>query len=306
MTPKRLVVVGSINADLTVHVDRLPSPGETLIGHDTSISPGGKGANQAVAAALLGSDVSFIGAVGDDAHSTTAMDILSSSGVELSGVIVSMESTGLAVITVDREGENTIIVEPGANARVNADYVQNHHDSIAEAEIVLLQGEIPASGFAAAARAATGRVVINLAPVIEVDQDALLTADPLVVNEHEAALVLNQLGRQDFDGNPHDSDPEETVARLLDSGFRSAVITLGARGCVVADGGEIKHVSSPTVTAVDTVGAGDAFTGALCHRLLEGDSLIDAARFAARVGAFAVTRSGAQTSYPSATDSLPS
>lgn len=306
MTRKRLVVVGSINTDLTVNVDRLPHPGETLIGHGTSITPGGKGANQAVAAALLGSDVAFIGSVGDDAHAETAMELLSSSGVELSGVTVSTESTGLAVITVDRGGENTIIVEPGANARVDEDYVQGHRDSIADADIVLLQGEIPASGFAAAVRAATGRVVINLAPVIEVNAAALCAADPLVVNEHEAALILEQLGHRDVGAEAIDSDPEHTVAQLIDAGFRSAVVTLGSRGCVVAEGDAVTHVPSPAVTAVDTVGAGDAFTGALCHKLLEGDSLISAARFAVRVGAFAVTRPGAQSSYPSAKDSLPS
>ena len=295
-----MCVVGSINADLVVHTARHPQPGETLLGHGGEISAGGKGANQAVAAALQGATVSFVGAVGSDAYAEPAMKYLRSSGVDLEQVDVTDEVTGLAVITVDQEGENTIIVVPGANALVDDFFVSSHSSPIEAADLVLMQGEIPAEGFARAVALARGRVVVNLAPVVEVDAKALLRADPLLANEHEAGLILEQLGQRS------DGSPEELAQRLREAGFASVVLTLGARGALVAEGTDLVAVPSPQVTAVDTTGAGDGFAGALCARLLEGDALVEAAAYAARVGAFAVTRAGAQASYPDATDKLPS
>jgi len=294
-----MCVVGSINADLVVHTSRHPKPGETLLGHGGEITAGGKGANQAVAAALLGARVSFVGAVGSDAYAAPAMHYLEASGVNLEHVARTDEVTGLAVITVDEQGENTIIVVPGANALVDAPFIATHSSPIAAAELVLLQGEIPADGFAQAIALATGRVVINLAPVVEVDNEALLRADPLLANEHEAGLILEQLG---FDG---EGSPQELAQRLRAAGFASVVMTLGARGALVADD-DLTEIASPQVTPVDTTGAGDAFAGALCARLLKGDSLVEAARYATRVGAFAVTGPGAQASYPHREAELPS
>ena len=294
-----MCVVGSINADLVVHTARHPKPGETLLGHGGEITAGGKGANQAVAAALLGAPVTFVGAVGSDAYAAPAMHYLKASGVNLEHVARTDEVTGLAVITVDEQGENTIIVVPGANALVDAPFIATHSSPIAAAELVLLQGEIPADGFAKAVELATGRIVINLAPVIEVDKDALLRADPLLANEHEAGLILEQLG---FGG---EGSPQELAQRLREAGFASVVMTLGARGALVADD-DLTEIASPQVTPVDTTGAGDAFAGALCARLLEGDSLVEAARYATRVGAFAVTGPGAQASYPHRESELPS
>ena len=209
------------------------------------------------------------------------------------------EVTGLAVITVAANGENTVLVVPGANALVDAAFVDRHADAVETAELVLLQGEIPADGFARAVELARGRVVVNLAPVVDVQQQALLAADPLMANEHEAGLILEQLG---LDGA---GTPEELARRLLDAGFASVVLTLGSAGALVATAEELTHIDSPKVEAVDTVGAGDSFAGAFCHRILEGDSMADAAAFACRVGAFSVTRPGAQPSYPSVGDALP-
>ena len=282
-----------------VHTARHPQPGETLLGHGGTITAGGKGANQAVAAAQLGAQVSFVGAVGSDAYAAPAMHYLQASGVDLTHVESSEEVTGLAVITVDKQGENTIIVVPGANALVDAPFVTTHSSPITESELILLQGEVPAEGCAKAIELAKGRVVVNLAPVIEVEKEALLRADPLLANEHEAGLILEQLGLSG------EGAPEELARRLTEAGFASVVLTLGARGALVAEGAELVDVPSPQVTAVDTTGAGDAFAGALCARLLDGDSLVDAARFAARVGAFTVTGSGAQASYPDLTSELP-
>ena len=289
-----IVVVGSINADLTINVERHPLPGETLLGSGGGITPGGKGANQAVAAARLGSEVVLVGAVGEDAHATEATRLLIDAGVDLSAVDVSPKPTGLAIITVAADGENTVMVVPGANGDVGARVVDKHAAVIAGADLVLLQGEIPADGFARAVSISRGRVVVNLAPVIEVDRDALRQADPLIVNEHEAQLVLGK-----------EASPEECAEELLRE-FSSVVVTLGADGALVGDADGIVRVPSPSVTSIDSVGAGDAFTGALCHRLMEGDSLVEAATFAARVGAFAVTRPGAQPSYPKDGDELPS
>lgn len=295
-----LCVVGSINADLTVNVGRHPTPGETLMGSGGGITAGGKGANQAVAAAKLGTSVVLVGAVGADANAEPATALLRDAGVDLAHVEELEEVTGLAVITVAANGENTVLVVPGANALVGAAFVDRHAEAVETAKLVLLQGEIPADGFARAVELARGRVVVNLAPVVDVPREALLRADPLMANEHEAGLVLQQLG---LDGA---GTPEELARRLLDAGFASVALTLGSAGALVASGGELTRIESPKVDAVDTVGAGDAFAGAFCHRLLAGDSMVDAARYACRVGAFSVTRPGAQPSYPSATDTLPS
>ena len=294
-----MCVVGSINADLVVHTARHPQPGETLLGHGGEITAGGKGANQAVAAALLGAPVTFVGAVGSDAYAAPAMRYLEASGVNLEHVARTDEVTGLAVITVDGQGENTIIVVPGANALVDAPFVTTHSSPITESELVLLQGEIPAEGCAKAIALATGRVVVNLAPVVKVDPQALLRADPLLANEHEAGLILEQLG---FNS---EGTPQELAQRLREAGFSSVVMTLGARGALVAED-TLTEIASPQVTPIDTTGAGDAFAGALCARLLKGDSLVEAARYAARVGAFAVTGAGAQASYPNRDTELPS
>lgn len=283
-----------------VHTARHPKPGETLLGHGGEITAGGKGANQAVAAALLSAPVTFVGAVGSDAYAAPAMHYLKASGVNLEHVARTDEVTGLAVITVDEQGENTIIVVPGANALVDAPFVATHSSPITASELVLLQGEIPAEGFAKAIELAMGRIVINLAPVIAVDKDALLRADPLLANEHEAGLILEQLGFSS------EGSPRELAQRLREAGFASVVLTLGARGALVTEGTDLVAVPSPQVTPVDTTGAGDAFAGALCARLLEGDSLVEAARYAARVGAFAVTGAGAQASYPDRDTELPS
>lgn len=291
--PVDIVIVGSINADLTVRVARRPGRGETLPGSGGGISAGGKGANQAVAAALQGGSVAMVGAVGNDAYAGPATAYLHAAKVDMSGVDIVDDTTGLAVITVTEDGENTRIVVPGANAAVTAEFVEERAPLIESAELLLLQGEIPSDGFTAAVRLATGRVVVNLAPVIEVDRRALLNADPLIVNEHEAGLILDQLGA----GISAD-DPEALVTTLLHVGFRSVVLTLGARGALVGQGDKITPIPTPQVTPVDAVGAGDAFTGALAARLSIGDDLIDAARHAARVGAYAATDHGAQSSYP--------
>ncbi|GAB3181920.1 ribokinase [Nesterenkonia halophila] len=308
----RIVVVGSTNADLIVRTQRHPCPGETLLGEDLDTLPGGKGANQAVAAARLGAAVQFVGAVGRDAFAAVARDGLRAAGVDVSALAEVEGPTGTAIITVDAAGENSIVVVPGANGAVDAARVEQACETVAAADVVVLQGEIPAAGSEAAARACTGRLMLNLAPVIAVDSAVLRRADPLVVNEHEAARAAEMLGAVDEAASSVAADAEPdavergVVERLLAAGVPSVVLTVGPRGAWIGVGSaEPTRVPAPAVDAVDTTGAGDAFVGALAAGLVRGEALADAARRAVQVGAFAVGRRGAQPSYPAAEDPLP-
>lgn len=300
-------MVGSVNADLVIGVDRRPAPGETVLGSDLATHPGGKGANQAVAAARLGGRVGIVGRIGDDGHGELLRGALAADGVDLVHFTTTGGTpTGVALITVGPDGDNSIIVSPGANARLSPDDIAAAHDMIAGAAVVSFQLEVPLPAVEAAARAAAaagGRVVLNLSPPAPVPDGLLALCDPLVVNEHEAAYLLGGEDGAEH-GVEHGGGPAETAAALVRSGPRSVVVTLGPEGAVVADAGGTAAVPSPKAEAVDTTGAGDAFTAALCLRLARGDSLRDAARYAARVGAAAVRRPGAQSSYP-APDELP-
>lgn len=296
-------MVGSINADLTVTVQRHPQPGETLLGSGGTISPGGKGANQALAAARRGATVQMVGAVGRDAYAEPALALLKAEGLDLNHIEHVDDPTGLAVITVSVDGENTIVVIPGANAAVTPALVDAHAETIRSSSVVLLQGELPRAAIERAielAIEAEVRPVVNLAPVIEIDTDLLRAADPIIANEHEAGLIL-----QLFRRNPG-STPEELVEQLLECGFRSVVLTLGAAGAMVAAADITPtRVASPSVRAVDTTGCGDAFAGACVAALDTGASLIESATLGCRVGAYAATAAGAQTSYPGRDAELP-
>lgn len=284
-------MVGSLNADLVVGVERRPAPGETVLGSDLATHPGGKGANQAVAAARLGGRAAIVGRVGDDGHGALLRDALAAAGVDLAHLAATPGvPTGVALITVGPDGDNSIIVSPGANARLGPADVEAARALIESAPVVSLQMEVPLPAVEAAAGLAARagrRVVLNLSPSAPVPDGLLALCDPLVVNEHEAAFLLGGAG-----------DPGRMAAELAGSGPRSVAVTVGADGVVVADGQGTSAVPSPRSEAVDTTGAGDAFTAALCLRLARGDSLRDAARYAARVGAAAVRRPGAQSSFP--------
>jgi ribokinase len=285
-----VVVLGSANADLVVEVDRRPAAGETVLGSDTQVLPGGKGANTAVAAARLGAAVAFLGAVGGDPYGEMLLGSLRSAGVDTSLVRRSDRPTGLAYITVTPDGENSIVVSPGANSALTRDDVELGDASVLVAS---LEVPVPVVAHALELAAATGvRSVLNLSPVAEL---GLSTVDILVVNQHEAAWLLD--GR---------ADPR----RLLALGPRAAVITLGAKGAAVAVDDELHEIPAHPVTPVDSTGAGDAFTGALAATLVGsgasrgavGADLVSAARRAVRVASISVTRRGTQPSYPSASE----
>lgn len=290
-----VVVVGSVNADLVARVERHPAPGETLLGTSMVVLPGGKGANQAVAAARCGAATALVGAVGTDPFAEPALGGLRAAGVDLAALVVRDGPTGIAVVTVDDDGENTIVVVPGANALVDDAAVTAHRQRVESAAVVVVQGEIARSGTERAAALTRGRLLVNLAPVVDVDLAVLRAADPLVVNEHEAGLVLAALDG----GAPARRDTAQAdgriTARLLGHGVRSVVLTLGARGALVARAGQDPvPLAAPRVDVVDTTGAGDAFVGALAAGLAAGEDLVDAARVAVRVGASAVGSAGAQ------------
>lgn len=300
----RITVIGSINVDLFAQVPHHPRPGETILGDSGQRTPGGKGANQALAARFQGAAVTFVGAVGSDSDAAVATERLRTAGVDLEELKVTTEApTGLAAITVSADGENTIVVLPGANASVTpADVRSAVARGAAEQPIVLLQGELPRETTEAAVRRADSdghRVVLNLAPWGEVSPDVLRMVDPLVLNEHEAAAVATALALE------IPEEPTELATALTSSGIRSVVLTLGPHGAVVADESGARAVPAPPVSAVDTTGAGDAFIGGLVARLAAGDDLLTAASHAVRVGAYSVRHPGAQPSYPTTEDELP-
>jgi ribokinase len=279
-----VLVVGSANADLVVPVDRRPGGGETVLGGDTVISAGGKGANTAAAAGRLGAKVALLAAMGDDAYAAMLLDSQRAAGVDVGLVRTSDRPTGIAYITVTPDGENSILVSPGANAALRPEDVDA---ALPGVKVLVASMEIPLETVehAVEAAAAAGiRVLLNLSPVAEVKPSTLAALDVLLVNEHEAAWLL---------GSESVDDP----GKLLDLGPRSAVITLGARGALVVTADGVTEVGSPKVHAVDTTGAGDAFTGALAASLAKGVDLADATRKAVKVAAFSVTRHGAQSSY---------
>jgi ribokinase len=288
-----VVVVGSINSDLSVTVPRLPDPGTTVLGARLAEGDGGKGANQAVAVARLGGRVRLIGRVGDDERGQRLLAGLRSEGVETDFVLVDeSEPTGAALILVDTRGENIIAVAPGANARVSADQVVVGLDT-ANASVLLAQLEVPLDIVVVAAGAARDRgmkVVLNAAPATVLPSNLNEFVDVLVVNRAEAVAALSmQL-----------PDKESVLAgasRAHERGF-DVVITLGPEGVVAASAGHVWYRTADVVNAVDTVGAGDTFAGAVALLLAEGRDLFDAVDLAASAGALAVCRRGARAGMP--------
>jgi len=288
-------VVGSINQDFVLSVERRPKPGETVTDAQLSKGNGGKGANQAAAAALLGADVTFLGRVGDDGFGDPLVEALADKGVDTRLIEASPDSsTGTAFITVTPDGENEITVAPGANRLLTVEDVDAASGAIEQARVLVAQMEIPPEvvlhAVEVAARAGT-RPLVNLAPPSDVPRALLEKLDPVVVNEHEAAFLLGEKV-EGLDG------ALDAVPELLSLGPKSVVITLGENGAVFSEGGGTVHHPSPKVEVVDTTGAGDAFVGALAARLADETSLEDAVAYAVRAGAAAVTKEGAQGALP--------
>ncbi|MEB3369193.1 ribokinase [Saccharopolyspora mangrovi] len=295
-----VVVVGSLNVDLTAGVHRHPRQGETVRATALTTGPGGKGANQAVAAARLGARTALIGRVGADAHGQDLLAALGADGVETARTLRDESAaTGTALINVAETGENSIVVAAGANAHVSPDDLAAARPLIDSARVVSVVLEVPVDAVCAAARAARdagARLALNLSPVVDLPAEVLAAADPLIVNEHEAREVLQRNGVQ---------LPGEEVGyaeALRQVGARSVVVTLGPRGAAVTEPGHAEHVPGAPADAVDTTGAGDAFAATVAWRVGQGDALAEAARWATRVAARSVQQPGAQPSYPKLAD----
>lgn len=292
-----IAVVGSLNLDTTVRVPRLPAPGETILGSGHFDDTGGKGANQAVAAARLGRRVAMIGMVGDDDAGRRLTASLSAAGVDVTGVTVDVGvPTGVAVITVDGAGENTIVVDPAANGAFSPTALNGVAGLVAGASVVMLQLEIPIPTVAAAVATATGTVILNPAPAADLPREVLERVDVLVPNATELARLA---------GTAVPTSPTEALDAAHGLvGPAAVVVTLGALGAVVVHDGEGVHVAAPVIDPVDPTAAGDAFCGGLADALVRGESLQDAVRWAVRCGAVAATRWGAQASLPTTEDVL--
>ena len=305
MSASRIIVAGSLNADLTIYTERLPSPGETLHGHGFAVNPGGKSANQAVSAAKLGGSVTLLGAVGQDANGEMLLASTSSAGVDVSSVKRVAEPTGVAVIAVDARGENSIIISAGANATLSpADMVPALFDG---AGVVCLCLEVPLETVQAAAQAghdAGATVLLNLSPYAPITSELAQLTDVLLVNSHEASEFLGG-----FAMPAADAPAEEwrgAIGKFAGRGLNKVLVTLGAAGSLVLDSTNsatpVVRIAPTQVNAVDTTGAGDAFTGGVAARLAAGDSLVAAARYPSVAAALATTKKGTQAAYPTAAE----
>lgn len=291
----RVVVVGGANVDMVATAPRLPKPGETVIGTNFTIACGGKGANQAVAAARLGASVSFIGRVGDDMFGEMLERSLREAGVDTTFLKRDSSShTGVAQIYVAQDGENCIIVVLGANGRVSGGDIEEAEERISNSHCLVLQLEIPYEAATRAVEIANKhgvKVVSNLAPAQEFARELLSMCDVVTLNESEATQMTG-IAINDLD------DAMRGAKALLEMGARAVVLTMGKQGAVAADKGGIEHIPAFKVDSIDATAAGDAFTAALAVRLCEGVSLRDAVVFANAAGALATTKLGAQPSLP--------
>ncbi len=286
-----IAVVGSLNLDIVVPVRSLPRPGETVLGGYARRGCGGKGANQAVAAARLGQSVAMIGRVGDDEPGRVLRDALATERVDVSRVAVTRDApTGVALIAVDESGENTIVVSPGANERLSSKDVGDAARCLEQAGALLVQLEVPLAAVAAAVAASSGIVILNPAPAAVLEEGLLASVDVLVPNRSELARLAGKEETTDL------ASLRAMAAGLAGPG--AVVVTLGANGALVVEERGAIHIPPTPVEAVDATGAGDCFCGALADGLVRGLSLVEAAEWASRAAAVAITKPGAQGSLP--------
>ena len=294
MHKAKVVVIGSSNTDMTIKGDRLPKPGETVLGGEFRMGPGGKGANQAVAAQRLGADVSFICKVGRDIFGDNAISGYQKEGIDCSRILRSDKASGTALILVDGNAENCIAVAPGANADLTPEDVDSVADVIRSADYLILQLEIPVESVLRAAKIAHEAgvyVILNPAPACHLPEELFGYISLITPNQTESAPLS---GVED--------NLDAAVERLMQLGVKDVVVTLGSKGSLVISEGAKTLVPSLKVKAVDTTAAGDTFCGALCVALSEGCSLVDAAGFATKASALTVQKMGAQDSIPFRSD----
>ena len=290
-----IVVIGSLNMDMVVRTNRAPNAGETLMGQVFALSPGGKGANQAVAAARLGAEVSMIGSVGKDTFGSEMLEIIKQEGIHIEHISVSeTEATGVASIVIEEDGENRIIVVPGANIDLFVEDIRALEPVISQAELIVMQleMELAMTEYAIAIAYRHGiPVILNPAPARVLKDEMLSQVSYLTPNETEAGILT---------GMTVDSlETAEQAARiLLQKGVKNVIVTLGSKGALIVNAEGARSVSGFPVKAIDTVAAGDSFNGALAQQLVLGKTLEEAVSFANAVGALAVGKEGAIPSLP--------
>ena len=288
---KKILVIGSSNTDMTVKSEKMPAPGETVLGGEFIMGPGGKGANQAVAARRLGGDVCFICKVGRDIFGDNAVAGYNREGIDTSHVLRSDKASGVALILVDKNAENSISVAPGANNDLTPEDIDSVADVIKASDYLILQLEIPVESVLRAAQIAHEAgvyVILNPAPACPLPAELFSYLSLITPNAGEVELMTGVTGELD-----------DKVAALRKMGVSDVIITLGSRGSYVApEGREAELVPALKVNAVDTTAAGDTFCGALCVALSEGKDLAEAARFATKASSLTVQKMGAQSSIP--------
>ncbi|GAB4573146.1 MAG: ribokinase [Anaerolineales bacterium] len=291
-----IIVIGSLNTDLVVKSPRFPQPGETISGDDLQIIPGGKGANQAVAAARQGVKTTMIGRVGSDSFGPFLVDNLKSNQVDTSHVLQTDSATGTAIIVVDANGQNSIVLSPGANGKVSPADVDSA--SFADFGLLLLQLEIPTPTVLRAAQRAHEHgltVILNPAPAKPLPHELLANVDILIPNESELSL-LTGLSVNDV------SSAEMAAKEILKQGVQTVIVTLGSKGALLVTASQVTHVNTYKVDVVDTTAAGDAFIGGFASAMLSGKALEESVHYGCACGALATTKFGAQPSLPTKTE----
>ena len=291
---KNICVIGSLNMDLVVNVDTMPKPGQTIIGSNFKEVPGGKGANQAVAMARLNGNVSMIGKVGEDGFGQTLINSLKNDKVDTTYIQTAKGATGVALITVDKNAQNSIVVSPGANFEVKEDDIDNNIEAIKNSDIVVLQLETPLNTIKYAlnkAKELNKYTILNPAPAVKLDDEIIKNVDLLTPNETELEIISGV-------SIETEEDIQKAAQIMIEKGVKELIVTLGSKGSLYINKEKSMFKKAYKVEAVDTTAAGDSYTGALAVALSQDKNIEDAMDFASKVGALSVLKEGAQSSLP--------
>ena len=295
---KNICVIGSLNMDLVVNVDTMPKPGQTIIGSNFKEVPGGKGANQAVAMARLNGNVSMIGKVGEDGFGQTLINSLKNDKVDTTYIQTAKGATGVALITVDKNAQNSIVVSPGANFEVKEDDIDNNIEAIKNSDIVVLQLETPLNTIKYAlnkAKKLNKYTILNPAPAVKLDDEIIKNVDLLTPNETELEIISGV-------SIETEEDIQKAAQIMIEKGVKELIVTLGSKGSLYINKEKSMFKKAYKVEAVDTTAAGDSYTGALAVALSQDKNIEDAMDFASKVGALSVLKEGAQSSLPTLED----
>ena len=295
---KNICVIGSLNMDLVVNVDKMPKPGQTIIGSNFKEVPGGKGANQAVAMARLNGNVSMIGKVGEDGFGQTLINALKNDKVDTTYIKTTKGATGVALITVDNNAQNSIVVSPGANFEVKEEDIDNNIEAIKNSDIVVLQLETPLNTIKYALKKSkelNKYTILNPAPAVKLDDEIIKNVDLLTPNETELEIISGV-------NIETEEDIQKAAQIMIEKGVKELIVTLGSKGSLYINKEKSIFKKAYKVQAVDTTAAGDSYTAALAVALSKDQSIEEAMDFASKVGALSVLKEGAQSSLPTLED----